>query len=131
VAPKTVSTEGAPAAIGPYSQGVVVGGGRTLYTSGQIALDPESGQLVGGGDVAAEAERVMANLDAVLRAAGMSFADVVRSTIYLADLADFATVNAIYGARFSGPPPARACVQAAALPRGARVEIDVVAVSDT
>jgi 2-iminobutanoate/2-iminopropanoate deaminase len=126
---ESVQTSGAPAAIGPYVQGVVVHGGRTLYASGQIPLDPATGQLVTG-DVVVQTERVMDNLAAVLAAAGMSFRDVVRATIYLADLADFARVNEVYGRRFDGPPPARACVQVAALPRGAAVEIDLVAVAD-
>ncbi len=122
-----VSTSAAPAAIGPYSQAVRFGG--LLYTSGQIALDPASGQMVGGGDVEAETRQVLANLRAVLAAAGAGFGDVLKTTIYLADLGDFAKVNALYGAVFEGtPPPARSTVQAAALPKGARVEIDMVAV---
>jgi len=126
---QTIETKQAPAAIGPYSQGVVVSGGRTLYSSGQIALDPQTGTVVDGG-VKAQTVKVMENLAAVLEAANMTFANVVRSTIFLADLQDFATVNAVYGARFAGQPPARACVQVAALPKGALVEIDVVAVAD-
>jgi 2-iminobutanoate/2-iminopropanoate deaminase len=122
-----VSSPGAPKAIGPYSQAIEARGGRTLWLSGQIALDPSTGELVGG-DVAAQTERVMENLGAVLAAAGAGFAQVVRCTIYLADLADFAKVNEIYGRRFPKDPPARATVQVAALPRGARVEIDAVAV---
>jgi 2-iminobutanoate/2-iminopropanoate deaminase len=124
-----IVTADAPAAIGPYSQAVVVPAGRTLYASGQIPLDPATGQIVEG-DAAAQCERVMENLGAVLAAAGMDFSDVVRSTIYLTDLRDFGPVNEVYGRRFSGAPPARATVQVAALPRGARVEIDVVAVAD-
>jgi 2-iminobutanoate/2-iminopropanoate deaminase len=123
-----VSTEDAPAAIGPYSQGVVVRGGRTLYSSGQIALDAATGAMVEGG-VREQAEKVMENLSAVLAAAGMGFEHVVRGTIYLVDLAEFGTVNEVYAARFSDKPPARACVQVAALPKGALVEIDVVAVA--
>ncbi|MEE9383124.1 MAG: RidA family protein [Nannocystaceae bacterium] len=125
-----VHTEAAPAAIGPYSQGVVVTGGRTLYASGQIPLDPVTMQLVGADDIAVQTTRVMDNLSAVLTAAGMGFDNVIRATIYLVDLADFATVNEIYGGRFEAHLPARACVQVAALPKGARVEIDVVAVAD-
>lgn len=122
-----VSTSEAPAAIGPYSQAVRWGG--LVYTSGQIALDPASGQLVGGSDVEAETRQVLANLRAVLAAAGAGFADVLKTTIFLADLADFAKVNAIYAAVFDGvPPPARSTIQAASLPRGARVEIDMVAI---
>src|SRR5262245_57761620 len=101
--PKTISTDRAPRAIGPYSQAVRAGG--FVFLSGQIPLDPATGQMVSG-DVRAETEQVMKNLSAVLEAAGLSFADVVRATIYLADLADFATVNEVYGARFPQDPPA-------------------------
>lgn len=119
-----VSTDRAPAAIGPYSQAVRAGG--FVFLSGQIPLDPSTGQLVEG-DIEAQTEQVMKNLEAVLAAAGSSFASVVRATIYLVDLGDFARVNAVYGARFPNDPPARATVQVAALPKGARVEIDLVA----
>lgn len=122
---RAVRTEAAPAAIGPYSQAVAVAG--AVYLSGQIGLDPATGQLVAGG-VEAEARRVMANLEAVLAAAGLGFEHVVKTTIYLADLADFAAVNEIYGACFGDPKPARSTVQVAALPKGGRVEIDAVAV---
>ena len=122
-----VIAPGAPKAIGPYSQAVEARGTRTLWLSGQIALDPATGELVPG-DVAAQTERVMENLGAVLAAAGAGFHHVVRCTIFLADLADFGVVNAIYGKAFPGSPPARATVQVAALPRGARVEIDAIAV---
>jgi 2-iminobutanoate/2-iminopropanoate deaminase len=125
---QVVKTDAAPAAIGPYSQGVVVSGGRTLYSSGQIALHPETMQMVGDGDVVAEAEQVMKNVEAVLAAADMGFANVVRATIFLSDMGNFAKVNEVYAARFTDDPPARACVQAAMLPKGALVEIDVVAV---
>jgi 2-iminobutanoate/2-iminopropanoate deaminase len=126
---EVVSTPEAPAAVGNYNQAIVVSGGRTLYASGQIGLVPGKPELGIPGEVAEQTEQVMRNLDAVLRAAGMSFANVVRATIYLADIADFATVDAIYGRHFApGSHPARATVQAAALPKGARVEIDVVAV---
>jgi 2-iminobutanoate/2-iminopropanoate deaminase len=124
-----VSSPGAPKAIGPYSQAVQSDGGRTLWLSGQIPLDPATGELVEG-DVAAQTERVMENLGAVLAAAGAGFHHVVRCTIYLADLADFAKVNDVYARRFPRDPPARATVQVAGLPRGARVEIDAVAVLD-
>jgi 2-iminobutanoate/2-iminopropanoate deaminase len=124
---KVVSSAGAPKAIGPYSQAVEASGTRTLWLSGQIPLDPATGELVQG-NVAAQAERVMENLGAVLAAAGAGFEDVVRCTIYLADLADFAKVNEVYARRFPRDPPARATVQVAALPRGAKVEIDAVAV---
>lgn len=125
-----IATSSAPAAIGPYSQGVVASGGRTLYSSGQIALDPATGQMVGEGDVAAQTRRVLDNLAAVLEAAGMGFTDVVRAGIFLADMGDFATVNELYAERFSQAPPARATVQVATLPKNALVEIDVVAVAD-
>lgn len=125
-----VRTPSAPAAIGPYSQAVVVSGGRTLYSSGQIALDPASGALVGEGDVAAQTRRVLDNLQAVLEAAGMSFSDVVRAGIFLADMNDFGVVNEIYGKCFSDAPPARATVEVARLPKDVLVEIDVVAVAD-
>ncbi|HUI27164.1 MAG TPA: RidA family protein [Candidatus Kryptonia bacterium] len=121
---KNVQTAGAPAAIGPYSQAVKVG--DWVFCSGQIGLDPATGQLVGGG-IAAETERVLANLAAVLATAGSALDDVVRTTIYLVDLGDFARVNEIYGARFGAPFPARSTVGVASLPRGARVEIDAIA----
>lgn len=121
-----VSTTAAPAAIGPYSQAVKAGG--MIFASGQIPLDPATGQMVEGG-IEPETRRVMENLRAVLTAAGSSFDHVVRSTIYLIDLGEFAKVNEIYGTYFTSEPPARATVQVAALPRGARVEIDVVAIA--
>ena len=127
MAHQPISTTAAPAAIGPYSQAIVAG--NLVFSSGQIPLDPATQQLVTG-DVRAQAERVMENLAAVLAAAGSSFAQVVKTTIYLADLGDFAVVNEVYGKRFSGAPPARSTVQVAALPKGARVEIDVIAVKD-
>ena len=124
-----VRTAHAPAAIGPYSQAVVVpvGGQRMVFCSGQIALDPATGALVEG-DVSAQTRQVLENLGSVLAAAGASFANVVKTTIFLADMADFATVNAIYGERFPSDPPARATVAAAGLPRNARVEIEAIAV---
>ncbi len=117
-------TPSAPAAIGPYSQAVAVGG--VLYTSGQIALDPASGALVAGG-FEAEARQVFANLRAVLASAGCGFADVLKATVYLADMAEFPVLNAIYAEAMGGHKPARSTVQVAALPKGARVEIDLVA----
>jgi 2-iminobutanoate/2-iminopropanoate deaminase len=124
-----IATSAAPAAIGPYSQGVVVSGGRTLYSSGQIALDPATGALVGEGDVRAQTQRVLDNLAAVLEAAGMGFEHVVRAGIFLQDLSDFALVNELYATRFSSAPPARATVQVARLPKDVLVEIDVIAVA--
>jgi len=124
-----VSTSSAPRAIGPYSQAVVAQGARHIYCSGQIPLDPQTGELVGNGDVAKETQRVMQNLAAVLAAAGVSLDAVVKTTIYLTDLAKFAAVNEVYATYFAGTPPARATVQVAALPKGAQVEIDAVAVA--
>jgi 2-iminobutanoate/2-iminopropanoate deaminase len=115
----------APAAIGPYSQGILVG--DTLYCSGQIAIDPETGSLVTG-SAESETERVLDNLGAVLRAARMDFENVVRCTVYLIDINDYAQVNEVYARYFSEAPPAREAVQVTALPRGARVEIACVAV---
>ena len=119
-----VKTDKAPAAIGPYSQAIVAGG--FLFTAGQIGLDPGSGQIVEGG-VTAQAERVLANLEAVLSAAGLAWSDVVKTTVYLHDMADFPTVNEIYGRLLGDARPARSTVQVSALPRGALVEIDLVA----
>ncbi len=124
---KAVATPDAPKAIGPYSQAIAVPAGRMVFLSGQIPLDPATGAIVPG-DIEAQTERVMKNLAAVLAAAQLGFEHVVRTTIYLTDLADFARVNEVYGRSFSGAPPARATVQVAALPRGARVEVDAIAV---
>jgi 2-iminobutanoate/2-iminopropanoate deaminase len=121
---RAVSTEGAPAAVGPYSQGIVVDG--LLFCAGQAALDPATGNLVPGG-IEPETERVMANLTAVLDAAGATWNDVVKTTIFLVDMTDFATVNGIYGRYVGDPPPARSTVGVAALPKGAHVEIEAVA----
>ncbi len=121
---KYVSTAHAPRPIGPYSQGVISGG--FLFCSGQIALDPETGELVAG-DVAAQTERVLQNLVAVLREAKMGPENVVKATVYLSDMADFPAMNEVYGRYLGQKPPARTTVQAAGLPRGVRVEIDVIA----
>jgi 2-iminobutanoate/2-iminopropanoate deaminase len=121
---QAVATPSAPAAIGPYSQAIRAGG--FLFVSGQIPLDPATGTLVEG-DIAAQTHRVFANLRAILEAAGSSLDQVVRATVYLADMNDFAIVNEVYGGYFSTPAPARATVQAARLPKDARVEIDVIA----
>jgi 2-iminobutanoate/2-iminopropanoate deaminase len=127
---QTIATPDAPKAIGPYAQAVSAPAGRVIFCSGQIPLDPATGELVGTGDVRVETERVMKNLAAVLAAAGASFAHVTKTTIYLTDLQDFAAVNEVY-ARFVGEtPPARATVQVAGLPKGASVEIDAIAVVD-
>lgn len=121
-----VSTLEAPKAIGPYSQGIAAEG-RFVFVSGQIPIDPATGDMIGAGDVRVQTERVMKNLAAILRAAGSTLDEVVKTTIFLMDLQDFATVNEIYGSHFAGPPPARATVQVAGLPRGALVEIDAIA----
>ncbi len=121
---KPVHSPEAPAAIGPYSQ--AIDAGDFVFLSGQVPIDPKTGDLVQG-DIARQTERVLDNLGAVLTAAGCSFADVVKTTIYLMDLGDFHTVNAVYAKRFKDAPPARATVQVSALPKGARVEIDAIA----
>jgi len=121
---EAVSTPGAPAAIGPYSQAVRAGG--LLFVSGQIPLDPASGQMVAG-SIADQTRRVFENLQAILTAAGSSFDRVARTTVYLADMSDFAAMNEVYGTYFSSPAPARSTVQAARLPKDARVEIDLIA----
>ena len=126
MANQVIATDQAPKAIGPYSQAIV--SGDLVFTSGQIALDPKAQEMVKG-DARAQAERVMENLRSVLEAAGVSFGQVVKTTIFLVDLtADFAAVNEVYGKRFAGAPPARSTVQVAALPKGARVEIEMIAV---
>ena len=121
---RPVTTAGAPAAIGPYSQGIATDG--LVFCSGQLGLDPATGELVEGG-VEAEAERALRNLAAVLDSAGLAMADVVKTTIFLADMADFSTVNAVYARHVPDPPPARSTVQVAALPKGGRIEIEAIA----
>jgi 2-iminobutanoate/2-iminopropanoate deaminase len=121
---KTVQTEKAPAAIGPYSQGIIANG--FLFTAGQIALDPSTGQIVGG-DVVSQAERVMTNLEGVLAAAGVTWSDVVKTTVYLHDMNDFPRVNEVYARALGSARPARSTVQVAGLPRGVLVEIDAIA----
>jgi 2-iminobutanoate/2-iminopropanoate deaminase len=122
---RIIHTTEAPAAIGPYSQAIAIG--SFVYTSGQIALDPASGQLVNG-DITQETERVLQNLSAVLAAAGVSLSNVVKTTIFLTDLGNFAAVNEVYGRFFGESSPARSTVGVHALPRGAAVEIEAVAV---
>jgi len=122
-----VLTEAAPRAIGPYSQAIVVPAGPLVFCSGQIAIDPRSGELVGAGDIRQQTQRVLENLQAVLQAAGSSLLSVVKTTVFLVDLGDFSAVNEIYGSYFSEHPPARSTVQVAALPRGAQVEIEAIA----
>jgi 2-iminobutanoate/2-iminopropanoate deaminase len=126
---RVVSTNLAPKAIGPYSQAIVASGtGGLVFCSGQIPLHPETGELVGASDVRAQARQVMENLKGLLEASGSSLAEVVRTTIFLADMGDFGAVNEVYGSYFAAEPPARATIQAAALPRGALIEIDAIAV---
>lgn len=122
---EVISTEGAPAALGPYSQALRVDG--TVYCSGQIPLDPKTGRIVEGG-IEAQTRRVLANLKAVLEAAGSGFDRLVQTTVFLADMNDFATVNAICSELYAGAKPTRSCVQVAALPRGAKIKIDAIAV---
>ena len=120
---RTISTSSAPAAIGPYSQAIVANG--FLFTAGQIALDPATGEIVAG-DVAAQTERVMTNLSAILESAGASWGDVVKTTVYLMDMADFPRVNEVYASAIGNARPARSTVQVAGLPRGVLVEIEAV-----
>jgi 2-iminobutanoate/2-iminopropanoate deaminase len=122
-----VRTDSAPAAIGPYSQAVIAGG--FLFSAGQIGLDPSTGQIVAGG-IESQTEQVMENLQAVLDAAGLTWAKVVRTTVYLHDMADFPTVNEIYGRWLGDARPARSTVQVTALPRGALVEMDMTAATE-
>lgn len=121
---RTVTTPNAPKAVGPYSQAVRTG--RLLFTSGQIPLDPRTGALETG-PIDAQTRRVMDNLGAILDSAGVTFSDVVKATVFLADLSDFAAMNTVYSGYFSADPPARSTVQVAALPLGARVEIEMIA----
>ena len=124
---KIIATSEAPAAIGPYSQAVRVG--STVYCAGQIPLDPKSGQIVSGG-IDVQTRRVLDNIAGILRAEGLNFDNVVKTTIFLTDLGNFQTVNEIYGSYFKEQPPARSTVQVSGLPRGAQVEIEVIAVDD-
>ncbi|MGH7448845.1 MAG: RidA family protein [Longimicrobiales bacterium] len=123
---RAVQTDDAPAAIGPYSQGVIANG--LVFTAGQIPLDPATMQLVGGDDVAAQTERVMHNLNAILESAGAALASVVKTTVFLKDMDDFGAMNEVYGKYFGSHRPARSTVQAAKLPKDVRVEIEAIAV---
>ena len=126
MANERIETDAAPAAIGPYCQAVVVG--EWVFCSGQLAMDPATGRMVGGGDVATESRQVLRNLEAVLHAAGARRGDVAKATVYLTDMEDFSTVNEVYAEFFDGlVPPARATVAVAALPKGAKVEIEFIA----
>jgi 2-iminobutanoate/2-iminopropanoate deaminase len=121
---KIVSTTEAPAAVGPYSQAVRLG--QLVFCSGQIPLDPKSGQIVEG-DITAQARRVMENITAVLRAEGLGLENIIKTTIFLTNMSDFQAVNEIYGSYFKSDPPARSTVQVSALPKGANIEIEVIA----
>ena len=123
---KIISTSDAPAAVGPYSQAVRAG--STIYCAGQIPLDPKSGQIVSG-DISAQTRRVLDNVAAILKAEGLTFDNIVKTTIFLTNLGDFQTVNEVYGSYFRNQPPARSTVQVSALPKGANVEIEVIAVA--
>ena len=125
---KIISTQEAPAALGPYSQAVRVG--STVYCAGQIPLDPKTGEIVSGG-IDVQTRRVLDNITAVLKAEGLTFGDIVKTTIFLMDLGDFQKMNEIYGSYFKQAPPARSTVQVAGLPKAARVEIEVIAVADS
>jgi len=122
-----IHTADAPQPIGPYSQGIQKG--HLIYTAGQLGIDPQTGQLVGP-DVAAQTRQAMLNLQAVLKAAGADFSHIIKTTIFVVDLAEFKTINAVYGEFFSGEFPARSTVQVAALPMGGRVEIEAMAIRD-
>lgn len=124
---KVIATSEAPKAVGPYSQAVAVG--NFLFCAGQIPLDPATGELIEG-DVTAQTDRVLQNVDGVLRANGMTFANVVKSTVFMVDLGNFAAMNAVYSKYFSEPFPARSTIQVAALPKGSQVEIEVIAVAE-
>ena len=122
---RSIQTEKAPAAIGPYSQAIRIG--DFLYTSGQIALDPESGIFLSG-KIEEETEQTLKNISAILQAGGVNFENVIKTTVYMSDLNDFTRMNQIYEKYFSTNKPARACVQVAALPKGAKLEIDAIAI---
>src|SRR5215212_6801765 len=123
---KIISTTDAPAAVGPYSQGVRAG--STIFTAGQIPLDPKTGQIVAG-DISVQARRVLDSLTAILRAEGLTMDDIVKTTIFLTDLGDFQAVNEVYASYFKNDPPARSTVQVSALPKGAHVEIEAIAMA--
>jgi len=124
---KIISTSEAPAAVGPYSQAIRIG--NLVFCSGQIPLDPKSGKIVEG-DIRAQTRRVMDNITAVLRAEGLTFENIVKTTIFLTNLVEFQTVNEVYGSYFKSDPPARSTVQVPALPKGANIEIEVIAMAN-
>lgn len=125
-----IKTDQAPAPVGPYSQAIAASG-QLIFVAGQIPLDCKTGAIVGGDDVAAQTKQVLANLNAILQEAGVSFSDVVKTTVFLADMNDFSAMNAVYTEAFDeATAPARACVEVARLPKDVRVEIDCIAVKD-
>jgi 2-iminobutanoate/2-iminopropanoate deaminase len=124
---ETIKTSKAPAAIGPYSQAIKIAAGKIIFTAGQIALDPATGRLIEG-DIAAQTRRVLENIKAILAAAGAQLENVVKTTVFMADLGEFAAMNEVYGEFFPANPPARSTVEVKALPRGAKVEIEATAV---
>ncbi|NUM77663.1 RidA family protein [candidate division KSB1 bacterium] len=124
---EVIKTSSAPAAIGPYSQGIRVSAGKMLFTAGQVPLDPATGQMVTG-DIKAQTRRVLENVKAILQAAGASFEHVVKTTVFMTDLNEFAAMNEVYAEFFATNPPARSTVEVRALPRGAKVEIETMAI---
>lgn len=126
---ESVHTDRAPAAIGPYNQGILASGGRLVFTAGQIPLDPASGEMKNA-SIEEATEQVLNNLQAVLEAAGSNLQNVIKVTVFMADLAEFAAMNEVYGRYFQENPPARSAMQVAALPKGARIEMEAIAVVD-
>jgi 2-iminobutanoate/2-iminopropanoate deaminase len=124
---ETIKTPNAPAAIGPYSQGIKTSAGKMIFTAGQIALDPATGRLIEG-DIAVQTRRALDNVKAILTTAGASLENVVKTTVFMSDLGEFAAMNEVYGEYFPANPPARSTVEVKALPRGAKVEIEAIAV---
>ncbi|MDZ7291221.1 MAG: RidA family protein [candidate division KSB1 bacterium] len=124
---ETIKTPSAPAAIGPYSQAVKISAGKMIFTAGQIALDPATGRMIEG-DIAAQTRRALENVKAILVAAGASLANVVKTTVFMIDLGEFAAMNEVYAKYFPDNPPARSTIEVKALPRGAKVEIEAIAV---
>ena len=124
-----IRTDGAPAPMGPYNQGITVDGGRTLYVAGQVPIDPPTGELCGEGDIAAQTEQVLDNIEAILREAGMGFEHLVKVGVFLADFGDAATVNQLYAARFGDELPVRTTVPVGAFPRGFLIEMDAIAIA--
>ena len=124
---ETIKTSNAPAAIGPYSQGIKISAGKMVFTAGQIPLDPATGRLIEG-DIASQTRRALDNVKAILAASGAGLQNVVKTTVFMADLGEFAAMNEVYGEYFSANPPARSTIEVKALPRGAKVEIEAIAI---